>query len=270
MGFWGTKLYQSDQALDYFSTITDLLEREMAYWFSPEQVRHEAWWLGQALAVVELMLLFEQHDKGSSVYVQSEAAAARWREVFLQVWDGDWGHEPEPYDPQNPLRTPEQRQQERLMALAMFDYLHTIAHFWTQIGMSGSKPELAPMQLPHPLPYFSLRTPTRFTSDLFGHLEREIIYWLSLEKRSEIFWSDVVEVWVAVDVLGFLSERYERTPGVNATTVQVWREKTVDIWKDSQEGDEQAWDENDPLLVTVMGVFDHLACMAEKYPPMEW
>jgi hypothetical protein len=256
-----------DDAIDYFSIYTAMLEREMAYWMSPEQIVHEAGWLAQVLAVVELMLLFHEHDERSSVFLEWKAPAERWREVFLQVWDNDWGHEPDLHNRKYPFSTPEQRQQERAMAVAMFDYLHTIGGFWAQVGTNGSNRELPPMQFPHPLPYFSARSYTRIIHELFGRLQREIIYWLSREKHSEIVGLRPVDVWVSIDVLGFLSERYERTPGVNATTVQAWREKTLDLWKEFHEGD--AYDEND-LLAAIMGVFDHLARMAEKYPPMEW
>jgi hypothetical protein len=42
MGRWGNGMYESDSALDYFAKITDLFERELAYWFVPVRVSHDA------------------------------------------------------------------------------------------------------------------------------------------------------------------------------------------------------------------------------------
>jgi len=147
--------------------------------------------------------------------------------------------------------------------------------------LSGIQIPLKPLPLEIPPPYFSVRRTTgqdnqeyrsceRFTTGLIGYLEREIIYWLSWEKRAEIinFAQDVV--WVAVDVLGFLCEMYEHPPGVNEPVVRTWRETTAEIWKQFLEGDDQPFDEADPLYLKVLAAFDRLAAMARKYPSMEW
>jgi hypothetical protein len=274
MGRWGKGIYDSDAALDYQSTITDRLERELLYWLSPEQVRHNSGWLASVLAVIEVMLMFEQHEIGSGGYIEDESAVERWREVFLSVWDGDW------QDDAHAFGDPAYRQQHHPAIIQMLDRLESIARFWTKLS-SGSREELTPLSPDYPLPYFSKRRWTnrdnkefvkvdRFTSYLIEHMAKDIIYWLSPEKRGEMLAFNAEEVWVLADALGYLCNIYEQTPGVNEQTVRAWRDNTVQIWKGFLEGDKLVWDETDELYQNVMRAFDRLEAVAQKYPPYEY
>jgi hypothetical protein len=69
MGRWGKGIYQSDSALDYFSTIADYIERELAYWFAPEHVSKSSGWLSQAIIPIELFLLIEYHPFARIVFI---------------------------------------------------------------------------------------------------------------------------------------------------------------------------------------------------------
>jgi hypothetical protein len=280
MGRWGDELYESDSALDFLSIITDKLERELAFLISPDQVIDDTHWLAQVLAVIEMILLFEQYDLGSSVYLQSEKAVHSWREVFFSVWDGEWeakaNYYPYPYDAY------EYRKQHRTAIIEQFEYLERIAHYWTELssGRAVAHPEsFVPKE--YPLPEYSIRHWTtkdnkevinveRFVIDLMGFLEREIIYWLSPEKRAEAISFDVEQVWVSVHLLGFLSEKYEQKPGVNERVVGKWRETTIEILKQFLNGDVINWGKADGLYLNVLRVFDKLEAMAKKYPPYDW
>src|SRR5689334_17041815 len=134
MGRWGDGIYESDSALDYFSTISDRFEREIAYWFSSEHVIHNGYWLAQALAVIEIVLLFEQHDIGSTVYLENSNAIDRWREIFLGVWDESWQHDNQYGSHIYDYDEPSYRNQHRQGVVAMFDRLESVAAYWSAIG----------------------------------------------------------------------------------------------------------------------------------------
>lgn len=94
MGRWGDKIYESDAALDYFVIFTERIEREIVYLFAPEQIRHNTAWLTKVLGVVEIVLLFDQHDMGSLSFLSYQSTAAkRWEELFFNVWDAQWNDE---------------------------------------------------------------------------------------------------------------------------------------------------------------------------------
>lgn len=277
MGRWGDELYESDQSLDYMANITDWLQREIAYWMMPEKVNDSDHWLAQVLGVVEVMLLFEQQGKGSSIYLSDVSAMQRWRDSLLSVWDGDWQNQ-NPYGTKYPYNDPSYRQAQRAVVAALFERLESIARMWTHVASDSPDPEPPLTPLRKPLPYFSIWHWTNKYGDeipkiaesvqyLFVYLKKEIIYWLSDEMRDEIVDFNATEVWVAADLLAFLSDAYHWTSGVSVAMVQTWREKTVDIWKDFLEGDRQEWDDADPLYLNVMQIFDRLEALAEQYPP---
>jgi hypothetical protein len=275
MGRWGDGIYDSDQALDYESTITDHLVREIVYRMTPEQVSHSGSWLSSVLAVIELILLFEYHDKGSSVYLLRELnAIPRWHETFFNVWDGNWTDD---RFVSFAYYFPEYRQQHRAGVIALFDSLESIAQLWTNLD-KNIRTEVMPMPPEYPLPYFShilykgqdgreFVHVDRFTGYLIEVHRKDIVYLHSPEYRSEALVFNAEEAWIAVDLLAFLCEIYELTPGVNQQTVRSWRETNIDIWKQFLEGDEIPWDESDPLYLNVIRAFDRLEAVARKHPP---
>jgi hypothetical protein len=283
MGRWGNKIYQSDSALDFFATIIHQLEREIAYWISPEQVLSNGWWLAQVLAVIEMMLLFDQHDIGSTVYLRNPNTVQRWRETFLRVWDGDWKHDYEYGGHIYAYDEPDYRIQHRPGIVAMFHRLESIARDWAKRKRSDDPLVLIPLHHDYPLPYFSIKRwmgqdnkvhmgVEHFISNLFSILVKEILYYLSMEMRNEVTGFNLYEeVWTAVDMLGFLSEIYQRPPGINEQAVRNWRNLTDEIWKPLlTEDDMMKWDETEALYQTAKATFDRLEAMAKKYPPIEW
>ncbi len=287
MGRWGDGLYESDSALDFFSTITDRLEREAAYLFTAENIAHwfmpeddslaPTWWLAKVMAVIEPIVLFISRDIGSSVFLQPANLLSTWRKQFFTIWDGDWKEGDNRYA----FSEPEYRQANRSLVLKQFDYLENLSRFWVKLT-TGEKLE-PPQPFDDKLPYFSLRrwadktgnehvSIERFTGDLMGYLEREIIYLLSAEKRNEAsaFFAVTEEIVTSVDVLGFLCAAYEQSPGVRETVVENWRQATVQLWKDFVSSDNHEWDENDGHYRNAMAAFDRLAAVARQYPAQEW
>ncbi len=279
MARWGNELYESDQSLDYQSTIMDVLEREIAYLMTPERISSSTYWLLEMLGIVEMTLLFDQHESHSTTFLNTQLAVQRWRDTFLSVWDGDWQGN-EPFSEPLPFTNLDYRRQYRPVVIAIFKRLESIAHFWSDIDIKGQADELTRSPLDYQLPYFSLTHWTneqgypviyapRIALGLIAHLAKDVIYWLSLEKRGEMFAFNATEVWVAVDLLAFLCEAYECTPLVTAPMVHAWRETTAEIWRHFLEGGKQAWDAADPLYLNIMLGFDRLEGVAERYPP-EW
>lgn len=280
MGRSAADSIQHDHAFDQYWLFTSRMERELAYLLAPEHVVNDDGWLAQVFAVVELMLLFEQYEVGGSSYIDNEQAVQRWRDVFLGVWDGEW-QDDGGYGTPYLYGKPEYRQQHRPVVAAMFDRLESLARYYGRLASSDEPENFTPLLPAYPLPYFSIRRWTnqhnitgisieRFTSDLIEHAAKEAIYWLSSEKRGEITNFPAVEVWVAVDILGFLCETYEKSPGINQQAVRMWRETAIEIWKQFLDGDENQWDETDPLYLNVMAAFDRLEAVAQKYPAYEY
>lgn len=279
MGRWGDGLYESDSALEFFSTITDRLEREAAYLFTAENIVHwfmpegdsiaPTWWLAKVMAVIEPIVLFVSRDIGSSVFLQPVSLVSTWREKFFTVWDGEWHTGDAAY----PFSEPGYRQANRALVLKQFDYLENVARFWVKLATGAQAEDPEPFD--EKLPYFSLRREKnaagqefvyieRFTGDLMGYLEREIIYLLSAEKRGEVnsLGSYLDEVGVAVDVLAFLSERYEHSPGMIEKTIENWRTIFTEIWL--------TFDEMDSQYANLMIAFDRLRALVRQYPAEEW
>jgi hypothetical protein len=255
--------------------ITDRLEHELALWTSPEKVFNAVWWLARVLAVIEGILLFAQRDERSSVFLEEPKAVKRWRDVFLNVWDDNQTYERQD---SNSFDDPAYRQQHRPAIVAMFDRMESMATYWSAVGTSHLQLALMPLHPDYPIPYFSIRrwinldnkeivSVERFTSELLESLVKDIIYYLSPEKRSEALAFNVEAVWVAVDMLGFLCTAYDQSPGINEQTVRDWRTTTIQI--DKQFSGE-SWDESDKLTLEIMAAFDRLEVVAKKYPPYEW
>ena len=158
--------------------------------------------------------------------------------------------------------------------------MNSIARFWESVGKSENQPELVPLHSDYPVPYFSIKRQIN-PNDKYNRIEividpfiryqlealmKDIIYYLSPEKRAEVIVFNVEEVWVAADILVVLCEAYEQTPGVNVQGVRLWREATFDIWKQT----DPELEETEYLYQDVSGVFDRLEAMSKKYPPDEW
>jgi hypothetical protein len=277
MGRWGNELYESDSALDFHYLFTKQVERELAFLLSPEQIKDDNRWVANVLTVLELVLLLEKHHMSIYVFVSNEKAVLRWRETFLSIWDKEWESKHASYVT-SIYDSLEYRKQHRAAIAERFDYLERIARYFADVSQPHPEPFVP---LDYPVPFYSLKHWTdrdnrevirveRFMSELLGYLEREIIYWLSPEKRGEAITFDVEEVWVAAHLLGFLSEIYEQSPGVNDKTVRAWRDTTIEIWKAFNGDDAIVWDESNKLYMNVLQVFERLETAAKKHPPYEW
>jgi hypothetical protein len=279
MGRWGDELYQSDTVGDFHNAFIRQIEREVAYSISPEQIQHDSGWIAHTITLLELILLFEQNDMNGGL-TRDEQKVKRWCEIFFSVWDSDWEEKPKGYG-NSVYDTREYRKQHRTAIVEKFDYLQGIAHYWTELFNDNTNAKLESLPQDYPLPHYSIKRwmtedgkemieVEHFVVELMEYLEREIIYWLSPEKRAEAITFDVEEVWVSVHLLGFLSEKYEQSPGVNERVVRKWRDTTIEIWKEFLNDDRIKWDEPKGLYLNVLGVFDKLEAMAKKYPPYDW
>lgn len=228
MGRWGKGIYQSDSALDYFSTISDYFERELAYQFAPEHVSTSSYWLSESIAPIEIFLLVEQNHVGSSFFEETRAVE-RWREVFLNVWDGEW--ESERYLTSQ-LDDIEYRQHHRSGIVGIFNQLETVAQFWATIKENDRILKLPPLPPEYHLPYFS-KHPGR----IIERLVKDIIYYLSAEMRPDAlgFFRVHEDLPVAIDILGLLCNSYKIDPIINSKTVGKWRTITLEIFSQTEE-----------------------------------
>jgi hypothetical protein len=261
MGRWGDGIYEGDSAMDYFAIITEALDREINYLCIPEKVFNKAWWLNDVLAAIEVLLLFDQYVRGSTVFLREPQIVIRWREAFFRVWDGDW--EFDGYEKNLPYNHRDFRKQHRPGIVAMFDRLESIAWDHSMIGKPGLElTEIKSLHPDYPLPFFSHAN--LFIYRLRDMRIHEILYWLG-DRR----WTYVADdaIMAAIDVIGFLSEAYDISPGIGEALVHTWRASIMKKFKDASE---EVWDESDPLYQSIADSFDRLEAMAKKYPPMEW
>lgn len=264
MGRWGDGLYDSDDALDFFSTITGRLERELAHWLMPERVAPQTMWLAQIFAGLEAMIMLTELDWATSNHLEYETIIQRWKIAFLEVWDGEWSDNPN-YNTYQ-YNTPAYRKEHRSIVIKQFEYLEGVVHYWTNLGTDKQVAEPAPFD--EKLPYFPYSG--RLVGELMGSLEREIIYCLSAEKRSQVIFLNVIyEIGVSVDVLAFLCERYQKSPGIREGVVEGWRTITTEIYKTSFD-EKKIFDPNDGYYRNMMAAFDRLAALARQYPAEEW
>lgn len=266
MGRWGDDIYDSDDALDYLLTITYRLERELVYWLAREVDIDDNTWLSRVLTVIELMLLFEQHRLSTSTYLgRSEEAMRRWRDVFLNVWDGDW-KEPDKYD----LASPEHRQKHRTAVIALFDRLKLVAHYWNDPEPDHGK-GLPPISEKLSLPYFSISDWTdpygrRFVGEMVEQLENDIIVMVSVERRNEILIVPGIDaLWVAIDLLSFLCTTYDTAPYTGVQFIRNWRDTAIGIEKQDLADNHMKWDDDYLLYQQVLTAFDRLEAAAQKH-----
>ncbi len=271
----GPTNFDSDDAFDYFLLeIAGRLTREIEYWLAAEQIYLEGSWLARVLNVIEIMLLFDQHDICFSGYIKS-SGVQRWRSTFMPVWDGEWKSETN-YPSQ--LDDYQYRQQHRLAIEAMFNRLEGIGHYW-ESDLIG-QPSLPPLLSEYPLPHFSIRNQKdntdaefvvfeRFIPDLIRFLRMEIIYWLSPEMRNEAMVDSVAgeEVPAAAELLAFICENYRQRVGITGETVRNWCEIALQRIREFAEDKTITWETGDERLKVIKATFDKLEAMALKYPP---
>lgn len=278
MGRWGDELYESDGTLDYFHiSITKPIERELAFWLSPEQVTHDGRWLAQVLTVIELILLLKRNNNGGDPFMENPKAVRRWREVFFSVWDGEWQTEPDNYR-YYAYDTPDYRKQHRAAVMERFDDLERITEYWADDLEDINRPEFPPLPQDYPLPFYSLNYWTNsnhetfarveeFIGELIDELIREVDY-LFFAKRRERVWTYIEHVWVAVDLLSVFGEAYKQET-ITEEKVRIWREINIEAWKQRM-GKLPSETEPKPLYNNVLGLFDRLEALAKKYPTHEW
>lgn len=278
----GDDNFDSDAAFDYFSTVALQIDYELNYRLLPEQVDESGWWLAQVLTAIEIILLFEEHDIGSSVfYFREPTVTKRWRDVFVKIWDGNWP--PSKYNPRL-LDDYSYRQQHRSAIEAMFNRLDSIAQLWDSVSNNTPRPELSPLLPDYPLPYFSIRRGENqfgrvhfsiepLTARIIEQMTKDIIYRLSSENRSEAiaFNSASEEIPAAAEVLSFLCEKYHQSPGIKDKYVKNWSETCLEIMREFDNDPNIHWEMDDPRMKIIKATFDRLEAVATKYPsPYDW
>lgn len=256
------KIYHTDAALDHVVRITDYyLLREITFHISPERVIQSSGWIADVIIVVEIMLLFDKNDIGSSVYLMDgEQTVKRWRQTFFSVWDAEWD---EPERSRYPFRAYAYRHANREVAVKWFDRLDELARLWSNDPRAMTK--FAP---DNELPYFSIPYAGFTLSNLIEQLKYSIVFVLSDENHVlEVDWNEMQQVWVAIDVMALLCEAYSVGPSVTSQRVEIWQRKMIDIWKALLFQDSLEWKEEDELYQGVVARFDQLKALAEKYPP---
>jgi hypothetical protein len=226
------------------------------------------------LAVIEMILLFEENDIGSSSYFDNTIMVKRWRDIFMSVWDGAWeqpnqyyGSHPHGYD------ALDYRKQHRPGIVNLFERLKNLAHSWTEVYNERPWPALTLFLESYPLPFFSSVRDVSdrfnkefvcvelFTLNLIVWCEKEIVYMLSDINHN---YADDEELLVLVDVLSFLCQTYEQSADVTEELVQTWRETVFQMWTESMGRD---WDETDGLYQNIKASFDRLEAIVQKHPP---
>jgi hypothetical protein len=269
-------VYDSDTGFAHFHDIADLLKREIAYQLSPEHIRNRGDWLASVLAVVELILLFEKNDIGSTIHFRDEKVVQRWSSVFFSVWDGDWQEDNKYSSFTDILDDSEYRKQHRQIVEKMFGRFEIIARHWKE-KLHGINLPLLPIDVP--LPYFSIARwqkpnyeekfgAVSFIWQILDYFEKEIVFWLSPEKRAEAESFKLVPIWVAIDVdiMGLISETYHITSGISTPRVRAWRDTTIQIWKNFEEEEGNTLDQTRREYLDTMRAFDRLEMLAIKYP----
>ncbi|MBI1277740.1 MAG: hypothetical protein GC179_06395 [Anaerolineaceae bacterium] len=274
MGRWGKGIYQSDGALDYFSLISDRIEREFAFQFSPERVTAEHWWVIRVIKLIEVVLLLHQHGVINVLYFDNLETVKRWQKTFFAVWDFDWKSTGNPPFDQISFRI-----EKRPIVERMFSQLEIVVESWVKLSpleidlqtllTPTSKDSISRSKTDENLEYVFL---DRFIFELIEQLVKDIIYWLSPEKRAELhsFFGGLDDPVVAVDVLGCLCEAYQTTPGMKAKVIHAWKDSYIQIMKEVYEESKLELDETGERFKSIVAAFDKLEMLANKYPPEDW
>jgi hypothetical protein len=260
MGRWGDGIYESDSALDFFfGTITKRLIRDMVFWFSPEQVDQSARWLTEVLTLIEIFLIFDELKIGTIADPSLHPSAVkRWRRAFFKVWDAEWD-------------SPDLENAGYRMSAYRVEHRH-IARRWVQRLYKRALDEhqdLDPFVPKENLPYFSVAG--SFFYDLGEMLTDKIVFILSEENRENVIdFFEIEIVWVAIDVIGILCERYSLSPRLKENTINHWFEKMIAIWNERASENGRTPSDELALYTNVVRIFDRLRSLARQYPPHSW
>lgn len=121
------------------------------------------------------------------------------------------------------------------------------------------------------IPYFSsIPSPFGLGSNIINQLLDDLIHIISFvlsdENRPnlESWFSNMDDVCVSIDVIGYLCEAFEISPKVSSRMVNIWHDKVTDLWQINKNDD--SFKETD-LYKNVLMAFNRLNHVAEKYPP---
>lgn len=275
MGRWHQLPFDSKYSLQFISfAITDKLEREIAYWLSPENIYQQTSWLTKVLTVIELMLLFDSFDSSTGVFLwEKDEKVAQWETTIMAVWMADWdASEKQSGFPYGALAY---RRHHTSVIKEHLGYLKQIAENNADETRANFQKRIETTEFPD-FSIFPTQTRhgntihliDRFVGDLIRELTREIVFLLSDENRFDVLnmAADIEEIWVAVDVLALLCETYKTTPNITHDTVSKWHKKAADIWRIHV--DEGELHGEDPEVErTVSIIFDKLRDIARQSPP---
>jgi hypothetical protein len=265
MSRWADGIYGSDSSLDFSGSIMNAIIDDMVFWFSPEQVQQSPEWLSEVLTLVEVLLIFDTHDVGTTVSLsREEVNLKRWQDTFFQVWDANWNSEKED---EPPYRSSQYRIEHQWIAIEWFKRLCDVADYWSSDNVGQG---LVTFITKAKLPYFSVthfqyrfqKAYLRIGSSFFKVLDsliRDIVFILSEENRDHIMPYEMDEVWVSIDVMGILCEQYEVSPSLREKTIDLWLEKVITIWN-------ERLGEDTGLYRDVLTAFDRLKAVARQYP----
>lgn len=271
MGRDGEKLYyDSDETFDFFNEVVDLIEREISFRLSPERVFHNTVWLREVINIVEVMLLFDLYNVGTTVYMGRLAPSiARLRDTFFIVWDADWSQD-EGMHAYAPYRDYQYRTQHRHILSSWFDRLGEIAAYWS----ADDSDDLAPFIPIADLPYF------RYTDHLgkvnivngsmmsavYASMLKTIVFNLSDENLDHAigFAMAIESVWVAVDVINTLCEAFEDAPNIREETIDRWFNRMKFLWMTFLSQESRVLNEERELYQTVVALFDRLKRLARS------
>jgi len=265
MGRWGDGALDSDGSLDFFfGEIIEPMLRELSYILTLERVEQSTGWLLDVLSSLELMVLFEEQDMGSSGYMEWNIDAVnRWQTVIMPVWDGDW--EDDSKWNKSPIRKQVYRVKHRQQVISYFDRLIEIGQFWHHLADDNlPDKQLTTFTPESPLPLFT----GRFILTLTDQLKKEIIYTLADENADIVrgIYRYYDHIWVSVEVLGFKCETYRLSPQVTEEHTTAWERKANEIWDDYY----KPLDADADWIPVSASSFQRLKDIAKQYPPRRW
>lgn len=261
----GDGIYESDAGFDALRDIKEDVMREAVYWFAPEQVEQDVHWLKQVLTVIEMLLILAE-DKWGYRFVEKGATIRRWQAMFFNIWDAEWNDRLSDYSDPIPYSEFAYRVEQRMLVNSLFDHLYDLAE-----EAYGEQTLV-----------LTKRRPMFCDGDcvwnLCKRLIRRIVFELSddSDNRDGFFGiNDLYEVWVAVDLLGLLCERYQISVHLRPETVQRWLNLNIVLWLNEygREPGEQVSTETlseDPLYVNVVNAFVRLITAVQRHSPYGW
>jgi len=279
MGRWGDGAFDSDGSLDFFaSEITRPILREIAYLMTPETLSYQSksGWLLDTLTIIEILLLFDEHQIGSSAHIANLTdAVKRWREAIIKIWDDDWQDESRldniPYSSQA------YREEHRLQVVGYFDRLSELAIFWDNAWDPDD--ELTNYIPQKSLPFFSSGVGKYGNGEtyywtgeiihfLINHLKQQIIYTLADENADTVrgIYAYYDHIWISVEVLGFICKTYRLSPQVTQDHIKAWERKANQIWDDYY----KPLNADDDWIPVSGESFQRLREVAKTYPPRRW